>query len=147
MNRSTKAVTTAGLGLFLLGALGAGVAAAAPTRPAEGSFTSNLNQVQPGFSSRQWIDNGSDGTATSVYLGGCAANKGGQAPGSLAIGSVKITLYRNGSSVGSASQKCGTYSFGNSGSGTYQFVVTAINGNTSANRTTFLNASTVTVRY
>lgn len=143
--RTTAAAVIASAGLFLSGT---GIAYAA-----EGSFTSYLTQVQPGFQSRTWTDNGSTSDSTSITLSGCAVNKAGAAYGSTSLSSVEITLYSNTGWFGtprklkSLSKACGTYSFGNYGSGSYWFVVSKINGNSSANRTIFLNASTVRVSY
>ncbi|WIE60806.1 hypothetical protein DEI97_013770 [Curtobacterium sp. MCLR17_032] len=135
-------------GVIAVGAPALAVGGLTGSAFAEGSFTSSLNQVQPTFSSRQWIDNGSDNATTTVTLSSCEVNAAGKTPGSTKLSSVKVTLYRNGRADGSATHACGTYSFGNPGSGTYQFVITAINGNTSgSNRNTFLNASKVAVNY
>lgn len=113
--------------------------------PAEGSFTSSLTLVQPTFESRTWTDAGSDTKATIVTLSGCEET--GPDGASLPLNSVELTLYRNGGVVSKIKQACGSYNFGDAGAGQYYFVVSAINGDSSADRTHFLSASSVTVSY
>lgn len=113
----------------------------------EGSFNSYLSQVQPGFHSRTWTDFGNSKDSTIVTLDDCKVNRGGAAYGTTKLQSVGITLYKDGRPVGTITQPCGTYDFGNRGSGRYYFRVVSINGNESSNRKTFLNVETVTVMY
>lgn len=116
---------------------------------AEGSFSSSLNQVQPGFGSRSWTDNNLDGTTTSVTLSGCKANAGGKAPGTLAIRSITIGLYGpNGYYSERSRSSCGTFSWGDMPKGTYMFRLQALNGVTATSGgRVFLNASGVSVKY
>ncbi len=113
----------------------------------EGTFTTYVTQVQPGFAGRSWQDAGHTKDATVITLANCKVNKGGAAYGSSTLSSVSITLYQNGKAVKTIKQKCGTYNFGNYGPGRYYFTISAINDNKSANRTTFLNADPLKVSY
>ena len=114
---------------------------------AEGSFSTSITQAQPTFQSRTWTDNNVDAVRTKVTLSNCKANVGGQAPGTLTLSNVEITLFRNGAAVSTKSQKCGTYDFGLVGKGDFYFKITSINGNTAANRNTFVNANPVSIQY
>lgn len=126
-------------------------AVAVPAFAAEGTINTSMTQVQPGFKSRTWIDHNSTSTSTSVYLGGCTDNAGGHAPGSKTLTSVTIDLWLVDSGgdliVSYGIHKCGTYSFGRMPAGTYYFTVNAINGDTSADRSNFLNSNPVTITY
>lgn len=131
------------LGLSAAMSLGGAVAANA----LEGSFSTFVKQVQPGFDSRTWVDSGQTGDSTVIWLYGCKVNKGGEAFGSGVLKTVGITLFQNGRPVKRIDRGCGKYDFGNYGSGMYYFEISSINGNTSANRTTFLDADPVLVDY
>jgi len=131
-----------------IGALAVGVLVAVPTAAhAEGSYTSFVNQAQPGFLSRTWGDGNLDGAATKITLTDCKANKAGKTPGTTAITSVSVALYRGTSLLTIKKQKCGTYDFGRQSSGTYRFKITAVNGITDGDRSIFLNVDKVTVSY
>lgn len=116
------------------------------TAHAEGSFTSYMTQVQPLFYSRTWKDSNTDSTSTVVTLSNCKTNRGGAAPGTSALQSVGVSLYRGGTHVSTITQKCGTYNFGRQRSGDYRFRIASINGSRLHEGKYFLNAS-VAVKY
>lgn len=103
---------------------------------AEGGFGTDMTQVQPTFRSRSWTDKNIDSAKTVITLSNCKANAGGKKPGSTAITSVTLKL----SSGATIKHKCGSYDFGRLNGTSYSFTVTAINGNTKADRKIFLNA-------
>lgn len=124
-------------------AVAAGVAAlaivlgSATAAHAEGSWNSDMTQVQPSFTSRYWGDKDLDSAHTIITLSHCKGNAGGKSVGSTAIKSVKVTL-DTGASITKA---CGSYDFGRTAASNYnRFTITAINGVTNARKKIFLNA-------
>ncbi|QWS33241.1 hypothetical protein [Curtobacterium aetherium] len=104
---------------------------------AEGSWTSDMTQVQPTFESRTWADKNLDAAHTIITLSNCRGNAAGKSVGSKRITSVRITL----SGGASITKACGTYDFGRTADSHYNsFKVSAINGKTGAKRKIFLNA-------
>lgn len=116
---------------------------------AEGSFTSYMSQAQPSFSSRTWSDQNLDSVKTTVTFSGCKANYGGKAPGTLAISSIDVSLYRGSTYLGyKRVAGCGSFVWSDMPKGSYHFYLEAVNGITPLSGTrVFLNVAKVTVSY
>lgn len=110
---------------------------------ATGSFTSVIGQGQPSFDSRVFT---TTGRTVTVTLTNCTDNTAGKNPGTKTLTSVALQLYVGSPGESSAlgkpvTHKCGSYSLGAPASGSPVFFeIHAINGDTSADRTNFLNA-------
>jgi hypothetical protein len=127
--RSRQAVAAFGVAVVIV--LGTATAA-----HAEGGWQSNMTQVQPTFTSRSWTDNNVDSAHTIITLTNCKGNAGGKKVGSTAITSVQVKL----SSGAKIKHACGSYDFGRLNPTTFEFTISAINGQTKAERKIFLNA-------
>ncbi|MFB7239805.1 MULTISPECIES: hypothetical protein [unclassified Streptomyces] len=122
---------------LLVGALAVGFVGTTPAF-AEGSWSSSLSGVLPGFESRRWNDANTDATSTSVAFSGCSVPD-------RTFRAANIVVWKDvfgpDESKGSRANYCNTTSWGDLSAATYYFEV---DGFTDC---CYLNVRSLTTRY
>lgn len=133
-----------GVVLTVLG-ITAGMASAAY---AEGNWTSTISQALTGFNSRQWTDNNSDGTSTSIRFDGCIDVNAEYTPTSAEVQLTRETAwYLPDVNMGRKTLNCGysdTQFWGQVQASNYHFTLEQIGGAASGER---LNVAYVQVNF
>lgn len=133
-----------GVGLAVLG-ITVGMTTAAF---AEGSWSSYISEALSGFDSRQWTDNNSDGTNTSIRFDGCVDVNAGYIATSAEVQLTRETpWYQPEVNMGRKTLDCGssdTRSWGQVQASNYHFTLIKIGGNVSGGR---INVAYVQVGY
>ncbi|MEU9854972.1 hypothetical protein [Streptomyces sp. NPDC047974] len=122
---------------LLVSAAVIGLAGATPAF-AEGSWSSSMSGVLPGFESRRWSDNNTDATSTSVAFAGCWVHERTFRGATLIVWK---DVFGPDESKGARTNSCNTTSWGDLAAGSYYFEV---DGFTDC---CYLNVDALTTRY
>ncbi|GHJ98065.1 hypothetical protein SNE510_75840 [Streptomyces sp. NE5-10] len=104
---------------LLVGAAVIGLAAGTPAF-AEGSWSSSMSGVLPGFESRRWNDTNADSTSTSVAFSGCSVEGRTFRAATLIVWK---DVFGPDESKGTRTNYCNTTSWGDLAAGSYYFEV------------------------